>query len=207
MSQPAATKLHACPDQLIRYSLHARVAAGAVLRYRPRELILHASAEYHQQVYLDLAPGAEAVLWEIVSPGRLYERFQYRRLVFRLEACLAGRLIALDAVRVEPGSAAALGGFTHFASLFQFGPQLIQANADDVHARLQAAGITGSASLLPAYGLAVRLLGNSADVLRSALALFPGRERTACRLRAPGLAGERKLAAAKNGHHLVVEGL
>jgi urease accessory protein len=171
--QPAATKLHRCPEGSIRCSLHARVAAGAMLRYLPRELIPHADSEYHQHVHLDLESGAEAVLCEIVTPGRLFERFQYRRLVLRLEACVDGELVVVDAMRLERGGEAALMGYTHFASLFYLSPRVTQADADDLHARIRAAGVVGSASLLPAYGLSARLLGTSADELRAALEPLP----------------------------------
>lgn len=167
--QPAATKLHACPSAPIRYRLRARVATGAVLRYLPRELIPHAGSEYDQRLALDLEVGAEVVLAEVIGPGRHFDRFQYRQLTFRLEARLDEHLLAVDALRLAPGTVAGLGGYSHIGSLFHFRAGLTQADADRLHCRLQAAGVLGSASLLPAYGLSARALGHGADALRAAL--------------------------------------
>jgi urease accessory protein UreH len=150
-----------------------RVAAGACCQYLPLELIPFADADYRQTIRVDLEEGGEAYLTEVVGPGRLWEHFRYRRLSFRTELRLGGELVALDAQNVVPEATdldAALGGFSHFASLLHVGPAVGPDDADRLHERLAAANLCGSASLLPRRGISARVLGTSAHALLEALA-------------------------------------
>lgn len=162
-----ATRVYRCPPGLLaRQRLEARLAPGACLRYLSRGLILHRDAAYEQALALHLARGARAVVGEILGPGRVGERFAYRRLALRAEARVEGALAARDAFDLTGDEvAAALGGFSHVATLLSLGPDVGQATADAVHAAIAASGLFGSASLLPRYGLAARILGSSAQSL------------------------------------------
>jgi urease accessory protein len=168
LRQVGATKLHRCEGPGIELEAKIHVAAGARFAYLPFELIPFAGSDYRQHLRLVMETGAEAVLSEAVSPGRLDEHFAYRRLELRTEAWLDGQRILLDAQRILPSEmdcAQLLGGFTHFGTLLHLGPGLGQPDADRLHQRFQEAGMTGSASVLPSYGVGARAVGRSADSL------------------------------------------
>ena len=170
--QVGATKLHRGEGMGIELEAEIRVAAGARFAYLPYELIPFAGSEYRQRLRLDLQEGAQALLTEVVSPGRLGEWFGYRRLELRTEAWVGDRRVVLDAQRIVPTEtdpARLLGGFTHFGTRLHLGAGLGQPDADHLHERLQQLGVTGSASVLPAYGVAARVVGTSADRLLRAL--------------------------------------
>jgi urease accessory protein len=166
--QVGATKLHRCEGAGIELDAEIHVAAGARFAYQPFELIPFAGSEYRQHLRVFLESGAEALLSEVVSPGRLGEQFGYRRLELCTEAWLDGRRMLLDAQRIVPAEmdcAQLLAGFTHFGTLIHLGAGLGQPEADRLHERFQELGVTGSASALPAYGVGGRVVGTSADCL------------------------------------------
>jgi urease accessory protein len=172
LCQVGATRVHGGLDSPIVVELELRVAADGRLRYRPGGLIPFAAADYSQTIRLHLEDGARASLIEVVSPGRLDEHFAYRRLVLRTDAYLDGTRILLDILRVEPACSdprLALGPYTHVATGLRFAPGLTQSDADRVHDEIGAQGATGSASLLPSYGIGARLVGMAADPLVRAL--------------------------------------
>ena len=145
---------------------------NARLRVLPYELIPFAGARYSQRHCVHLQDDAEAVFLEIVGPGSAELPFSYSDLAFRLKAWLGDDLALLDASRIRPQEtdyARALGGFTHFGSLMLLGSRFDQATADQIHSGFAEAGITGSASRLPTYGVGARFLGTSADALRRAV--------------------------------------
>jgi urease accessory protein len=170
--QVSATKLHRCETLGIELDAEIRVAAGARFTYLPFELIPFAGSDYRQHLQLFLETGAEAVLSEVISPGRLGEHFAYRRLALRTEVWLDGRRIVLDAQRIVPAEtdcALLLGGCSHFGTFLHLASNLGQPEADRLHERFQSLGVTGSASVLPNYGLGARTVGRSAETLVRAL--------------------------------------
>jgi urease accessory protein len=172
LRQVGATLLHGREGQGIIYEADVWVAEGARFRYGPNTLIPFAVADYRQRIRVRLEVGAEAILGEVITPGRLDAPFAYRCLDLRTEVDLDGSLIVLDALRIEPACTdyqRALGGFSHVAGLLSLGPDYSRGDADVLHTRLAQSGVCGSASLLPAYGIGARLLGNRADELLRAL--------------------------------------
>ncbi len=172
LRQVSATQLHRSSERGISFELSLAIAADASCQYLPLELIPFADADYRQSIHVDLEAGGEAYLTEVVTPGRLWEHFQYRRLALRTEVRLSGELVVLDAQQIVPAEmeiATALGGYTHFASAFHLGPRVGAADADALHERLRGPGIQGSASILPRYGIAARALGSSAYSLLEAI--------------------------------------
>jgi urease accessory protein UreH len=168
LRQASATQLHGGGEVGIRFDATISVGAGASFSYLPFELIPFADSDYRQSLRLFLEHGAEAVLTEVVTPGRLWEHFGYRRLELRTEVHLDGRRILLDAQRIVPAEAdveSLLAGRSHFGSVLQFGPGIDREEADCLHARLAEVDILGSASVLPSYGVGARALGTSADQL------------------------------------------
>jgi urease accessory protein len=173
LRQASATQLHRSTAHGISFDLWLTVAAGARCSYLPFELIPFTDADYRQTIRMDLAVGGELCLTEVVTPGRVWEHFQYRRLALRTEVRLDGELIVWDAQHIEPAEldiAAALGGYTHFATLLRLGPNVGVADADRLHERLTSRGICGSASVLPRGGIGARALGTSAYALLQGLA-------------------------------------
>lgn len=172
LRQASATHLRRSTRRGITAKLTLTVADGARCSYTPHELIPFADADYHQSVRVYLAHGAEAYLTEVVSPGRIWEHFRYRRLALRTAVFLDAQLIALDATDIVPAEAdclLALGGHTHFGTLLHLGPAIGAADADRLHERFAARRVCGSASLLPTYGVGARVLGSSAQQLLEAL--------------------------------------
>jgi urease accessory protein len=173
LRQASATQLHRATERGgVAFDLALTVAAGAHCRYSPLELIPFADADYCQTIRVFLADGAEARLTEVVTPGRLWEHFRYRRLALRTEVYVEGRLVVLDAQRIVPAETdclTALGGHTHFGTLLHLGPNVGAPYADCLYDHFAAPGVCGSASLLPGYGVAARVLGHSAENLLRAL--------------------------------------
>jgi urease accessory protein UreH len=170
--QASATQLYRCQARGVKLQADIHVAAGARFSYSPLELIPHQDADYQQKLRIFLDEGAKARLTEVVSPGRLCERFGYRRLELHTEVFLAGRRILLDLQRIVPRETDCrllLGEHTHFGTLLDLGPHIDASGTDRLHARFAEQGVLGSASVLPAYGIGARVVGGSADSLFRAL--------------------------------------
>lgn len=174
LRQASATQLRPCQDSdgiLVEMRVH--VAAGARFSYRPLELIPFAGSIYCQRVHLALDDGAEAELTEVVGPGRLWERFAFRRLDLATEVLLDGQLILLDTQKIAPAEmdlSLLVGGYSHWGTLLRFGPHVGAAEADALHQQIVDRGVCGSASTLPRYGIGARALAYSADDLHRAFA-------------------------------------
>jgi urease accessory protein UreH len=106
---------------------------------------------------------------EVIAPGRSDQRFTYSELEFTLEASCVGRRVVRERFRMTPAAATALGGYSHFGGVIVLGPDQDQGTADRADAALTSAGVFGSASCLPDYGIGVKALGTSARDVREAL--------------------------------------
>lgn len=165
----AATKLNRCDTAGIRCQLDVHVAAGAVFRYLPHELIPFRGAAYRQELAISLAADARATLLEVIGPGPTSQPFNYAHLDMRTQAHLADEAIVHEHLVLTQDAERALRGHSHYGSLLAFGPDSGQLAADEAHASLARAGVHGSASVLPAHGIGVKALGSSALELRRAL--------------------------------------
>lgn len=163
LRQASATRLHDCDHGFIELTGRFTVEAGARLWYLPWELIPFAGTHYRQDLHLEIADGGEAVLWEVLGPGRVWERDAARQLSLTMQVRVAGQLALVQAMRLERPDPTATAGRTHVASLVFLGPRYVQSDADRIHQAIEEAGLVGSASLLPAYGVGVRVLGDGAD--------------------------------------------
>jgi urease accessory protein len=164
-----ATRLNRCDRDAITFQLSAHVAAGAVLRYLPHELIPFRGAAYQQHITVDLAPDAHALLLEVITPGVSNDPFSYKQLAFSTRVRVDSHTIAVERFALTRKSRAALLGRTHYASLCALGPDFGSAVAEAAHTRLERAAVLGSASSLPCNGIVVKALGYSAQLLREAL--------------------------------------
>ncbi|HEY3118138.1 MAG TPA: urease accessory protein UreD [Chloroflexota bacterium] len=175
LRQASATRLHGCESGAIAFSGHFEVGVDARLRYLPLELIPFAHANYRQHLELELDDGAEAVVWEVIGPGRVWEVDAPRQLGLQLEAWVQGELAFADLLRLNGPNRIATAGHSHVGCLLQFGPSFTQADADHLHEGLTAAGLIGSASLLPSYGVGARVIAGSADQILRVFESLSGR--------------------------------
>ncbi len=165
LRQASATRLHGCESGGIAFNGRFDVGAQALLRFLPMELIPFAHTSYRQHLEFDLDEDAHAVLWEVIGPGRVWEVEAPRSLSLQLEARVQGELAFADLLRLNGPNLIATAGHSHVGSLLLFGPSYSQDHADHLHAGLAAAGVVGSASLLPCSGVGARALADSADLL------------------------------------------
>lgn len=150
-----------------------RVGEGGLLEYVPDPIIPFATARFHQQTTIRLAPGAGLFWWEILAPGREArgELFAYDRMQLKMDIWTPERLIASEHVRLEPrlhvlSSLARLGDYRYWATFYicrvGAGPK-VWATAEErlreVAASVSPAGETRwGVSTLAADGLVVRCL-------------------------------------------------
>jgi urease accessory protein len=155
----------------VQAEIRLDLAAGARLAYLPQATILQAGAAYRQRVAVALAPGALALVGELLVPGRLArgEAFAFAELDASLEARGPdGDLLVAERQRVVPADLdpRSLGSLTGcglvLASLFVLAPGCdLTALGDAIAAGLPpAAGLT---ALPNAAGLLVRGLLPSAQ--------------------------------------------
>lgn len=165
-----ATRLYrAAGDVPARSYVRLRLAPGALLEYVPDEVIPYAGALYEQRTELDLAPGARAIVTEVIGPGRLHrgEVFAYRRLTLRVRAGQDGMPLLRERLTLEPAawpldSTPLLGPYTHLASLYAFGPGADASLASSLHDLLAARDVHGSATTGRGDVVVVRATGHSA---------------------------------------------
>ncbi len=81
-----------------------RAAPGSFVEFLPEPLIPHAGSVYEQHTELMADAGAELLFFEWLSPGRVAagETFQYRRLHWRTDVTIAGKLAARERYSLEP---------------------------------------------------------------------------------------------------------
>ena len=82
------------------------VESGGRLDVFPEILIAHAGARYRQTVRIDVRPGGELFLTEMIAPGRTAsgESFLYDRLEFSLDLVAENQLVARERYRLTPDS-------------------------------------------------------------------------------------------------------
>lgn len=122
----AATQVHRGRSS---QSWSISVGEGATFSYMPHALVPHESAIHHTCMNAVLAQDARLFLAEIVSPGRAHrgELFTYRELRSDLDVWQDGRLVARERQLLQPANGLVpqqLGGHTHYASAYVFGPEL-----------------------------------------------------------------------------------
>ncbi len=171
----ASTKVYRSPNALAaKQSLHATVAAGALLAVLPDPVTCFANASYEQRQRFDVAPGGSLLLLDWITSGRLArgERWAFTRYLSRNDFFMADRHVASDALLLdgafEPiSSPQRMGRFDCYATLFAVGP-LVSAGAKAMIADVTAVPLRRNAPLLVsasplAEGVVLRVLGDSAE--------------------------------------------
>jgi urease accessory protein len=193
ITSTGATRIYRsrAPERLARSRIEVDVGEGGFLEYLPDALIPYGGSRYQQTTRIRLARGASLIWWEIVSPGReaAGEVFRYHQLGSHLEILSDGCPILEEIWNLTPAryamdSAARLGPFRHFASLY-----LCQAGAARIEA--EAARLAGlhsvpdellwGASSLRADGVVLRGLARNGRLLvRSLTAIWEAAKLALC---------------------------
>ncbi|MDI3257882.1 MAG: urease accessory protein UreD [Kyrpidia sp.] len=158
-----------------------RVERDAVLEYFPEPIVPFAGSRHRGETVLELAPGATALVGEVVTPGRLGmgEVFAFAELRLQTSVYWAGAWTAWDSLWIEPGrgrSALGWGEFTHMATLWVLSGTV----GDEEMGRLRELAspgdgeFYGGVSRLMYGGCVLRVLGRSAWSLQTLL--YRGRE-------------------------------
>ncbi|MFM2429278.1 MAG: hypothetical protein RLZZ511_491 [Cyanobacteriota bacterium] len=70
ITTPAATKVYRSIGETAQQFIQLKLEPEAYLEWFPQETIVFNAAQYHQQLRVDLAPGAVALLWDVTRFGR-----------------------------------------------------------------------------------------------------------------------------------------
>ena len=175
----SATKVFTMPAGAARQCVRLNVQAAATLEYLPDGTVPFRGARLEASTDVVVHPGGTAIVGEVLSSGRaaMGESFAYSKLGYRLTVRTPdGMPVYHEAFDLEPGrrSPAQLGvlaGHTALGTLLLIGEK---AGADpvveSVRAALGAASARSGVSRLPlGAGIAIKLLGNDAAEVRTAL--------------------------------------
>jgi urease accessory protein len=132
------------------------------------------STVFEQRTTIVMDETASAIVGEVVTAGRegLGERFEYRRLAFRLQVFMSSRLVLQDQLSLEPARGhlpALLGNNSHLATLAVLGRAAAETLPRAIHDLLQASPVKGGASQPVPGVVVVRILGRSAFELQQLL--------------------------------------
>ncbi|OUC15691.1 MAG: urease accessory protein [Alkalinema sp. CACIAM 70d] len=70
LTTAAAAKIYKSTGNLTQQTVHITVAPNAWLEWLPQETIVFDRAQYRQDLQIELAPGAQVILWEVTRFGR-----------------------------------------------------------------------------------------------------------------------------------------
>ena len=149
----SSTKIYRNPlKRRCHHSLQARLAADSLLVLAPDPVQCFADSSYQQEQAFHLASGANLVLLDWFSAGRLArgERWQFERYASRNEIRRDGEIAFLDALELDAKAAASKfrsGRFNCLATLVFSGPML-QSAANESLALVQAQPVRAGASLV-----------------------------------------------------------
>ena len=171
LTTASASRLNRCDRGESAFHVQASVAADAVLRYLPCELIPFRGARYRQVLDVRLDRPARAVFLEVIGAGQSDDPFAYTQLEFLTEI----RLDGVEAVRehfvLAERARDSLDGYTHYAGMLVLGAAPTAAMASEA---LATADVRGAASSLPVDGIALKVVGHAAQPLREALLTASG---------------------------------
>ncbi len=123
----ASTKVYRSPHGCSQ-RLDVHVAQGAAIAILPDPVVPFAGARYRATTEVSLATDASVLIFDATSSGRAArgERWQFARLDSRTEITRAGRVLYVDATRLDPAHgtlAERMGRFDVLASLVAIGPR------------------------------------------------------------------------------------
>jgi urease accessory protein len=172
------TRVYAMPDGGVATSrVDLSVRAGGYLEYLPEATILCRDGALRQEMRVEIDAEAHAAIGEVWAFGRAAhgELHAYRELSARTELWRGGSLVLADALVLKPldGSPEpAVGGYAAYGTLTLSGPRIDAALLASVRRLLDRRGcqiLTGASMLARDGGIAVRVLGVSANSVHSTL--------------------------------------
>ncbi|GCF16110.1 urease accessory protein UreD [Haloarcula mannanilytica] len=178
VSTQSSTKVQTMTCNYAAADTTLSVGAGGHLEYVPEPTILHADSRYFQELTVDLAPGATAVVSDVVVPGRLArgERFEFERYISRVRGTGPDGLLFEDATHLTPADSdptapGVLGEFTVYGTTFVLAPDRDETELSDaLHAVVTDGEARAGATALPnGAGVAVRALGDRAETVQATL--------------------------------------
>lgn len=178
VSTQSSTKVQSMDHNFAAAEATLSVGRDAHLDYVPEPTILHADARFYQSLDLDLAPGATAVLSDVVVPGRLArgECFEFERYLSEVSATGTDGLLFEDATHLvpeesDPHAPGVLGEFTVYGTTFVIAPDHdTAALSDQLHDAVAGREARAGASELPnGAGVGIRALGDRAETVQAAL--------------------------------------
>lgn len=191
----SATKIYRMPEGCAEQVTTINVGRGAFFEYVPDAAILFADADYHQRTEVTLEPGALALLYDIVMPGRLArgERLQFRRFANRTRVSDARGLLVYDAAVIQPAeldldALGRLEGYPCWGSATLVGDlaawgldaaALVTETASALSHLPKRDGI-GGASVLVRNGLTVRVISQRLETIYDAFTALRLRVRELC---------------------------
>lgn len=154
------------------------VGTGGHLDYIPEPTILHEDTRFYQELTLELAADATAIVSDIVVPGRLArgEQFDFERYLSRIRTEGPDGLLFEDTTHImpleqDPTAPGVLGEFTVYGTAFIVAPEQDTADLSDVihEAVMDMEARVGVTELPNGAGVAVRALGDRAEAVQAAL--------------------------------------
>lgn len=182
LTTPGASRAHRILEGDARMAQEFRVASGSWLDSWPELFIPQGGARYRQQTTLRVEDGGEAMLIEMLAPGRVAsgEVFAFTGLNWETDIFLGGTRIARERYMLTPESPALTamrGQFSeaYYASCFVISPHL---RADSgcwrrIH-DLQRDDTWVGCSALVRGGWAIRVLAAGSILLRRSVAAIRG---------------------------------
>ncbi|KOX94018.1 urease accessory protein UreD [Haloarcula rubripromontorii] len=178
VSTQSSTKVQTMTCNYAAAETTLSVGTDGHLDYVPEPTILHADSRYMQELSVGLAPGATAVVADVVVPGRLArgERFEFERYLSRVRADGPDGRLFEDATHLtpadgDPTAPGVLGEFTVYGTAFVLAPDRDEDELSDaLHAVVADGEARAGATALPnGAGVGVRALGDRAETVQSTL--------------------------------------
>ncbi|MFC7076042.1 urease accessory protein UreD [Haloarcula halophila] len=178
VSTQSSTKVQSMECNYAAADTTLSVEAGGHLDYVPEPTILHENARYCQDLRLELAADATAVLSDVVVPGRLArgEAFAFERYRSTVEAAGPDGLLFTDTTHLapeedDPTVPGMLGEFAVYGTAFVVAPDAdIDGLSDAIHEVVADREARAGASALPNdAGVSVRALGHRAETVTATL--------------------------------------
>jgi urease accessory protein len=195
LTAPSASRAHRIVEGDARVEQEFRVAAGGWLESWPELFIPQGGARYRQRTTVRVEEGGEALLIEMIAPGRTAsgEVFAFEELDWQTEVFLGAEKIAREryVLTLDSPTLAAMRGWfpeAYYASCFVISPRL---RADDpcwrrIHDLHSDEAWVGCSALVRG-GWAIRVLAAGSIALRRVIAQVRGEIYAACGGQVPSL--------------------
>jgi urease accessory protein len=175
LTTPSANRVYRTSHHAAEQKTHIKLATGSFLEYLPDHLIPHPGSSLRQTLLVEMDAGSRGMFFDGFAAGRqaLHEEWKFRDLDLRTEIKLNGRPIFLNRLKMTPlshslQSLGVMSDFSYSAALAivddhpQDWPQILAALRQELES---IPNIQAGASLLPAAGISIRFLTNSAIAL------------------------------------------